>query len=244
MRSWSKRVIRSFRQRGLAVPLKNCHQTTMKVTILANGDNKRLLGVANKVLFPVNGTPLIRRTLKQLDGLGVHSIKVVTSKKMVLEAIPGFAQAVNGVGGFMYDYLIALDGMDEYGLNAVVYGDVVWTDEALYKLLNFKRYVDVGRVSEAEGFGQVYDGRHKGMYLKHWERAMDYVSTHPELRDEGRFGAGGWQVYRSIAGLPLDHKRFVVEPSTFHDFGDDPTMDLDKPEDLARLETLTKEGKL
>jgi molybdopterin-guanine dinucleotide biosynthesis protein A len=230
----------------------------MNVLIMCQGQQRRLPMLSGpKHLLPVNGEPIVRRTLRILRDLvdgPIHVIASPTGDQRWFDATADMAALVSGL---LDPGICVVDGMlaarrrwNDSGRTLVLLGDVVWSRAALAAVVADSRPVvfagtPVITAAEGEMFSVVFDD----------STAMEKLCTTCPCRMSGnrlrgyRQQQGGhlrrllWHA-QDRAGLrvPTSLKR------TWHESIylpiEDWTDDVDTPADVARLPELGRFAEL
>jgi len=189
----------------------------MRAIILAAGKCERFGGKV-KQLLPVNGEPIILRTIRQLKENGVCDIKVVSNRPEIQEAmgevyLPSEHSGVVGA-------IDACRDLWETEQQRVVFllSDVVWTDEAIKSVVNSKAALAFF-ASEVETFAISVQDAEKSRF------------AHSLLATIANRGKSSWMLYRTCVGFPIHMHRFE---DVVHQRISDKTDDIDFPDEYSR----------
>lgn len=197
----------------------------MIALILAAGTHaKWWKGSTLKQLTLINGEPLIVRTVRQLEERGVMGV-VVTHKPEIIMAVPRYLEPEQRE--FLPSTVLSTRNLWE-DRTLILLGDVVWDPKALDKVVSSSGLHFYGSTKgKWEVFAFGFDLEHHIVIEEACRNAIAW----------GRAGnrARAWEIYRSLAGISLDHIRvfdgdiwFDVKESKDSDY----TRDLDTLEDL------------
>ena len=189
----------------------------VKAILLAAGNCERFNGEV-KQLLPVNGEPILKRTIRQLERLGVTNIITVAKHPEIKREVCNVfvPEEHKGVVG-------AIDASRQIWENAgedttilFLLSDVVWTDEAIKKVIetqtNCINYF--GTQVENYAIKVLPEG------LKQFKDCLNAVLF--------KKGTTSWNLYRTIIGLPI--QRHIIE-DVVHIVIKDKTDDIDHPQD-------------
>jgi hypothetical protein len=197
------------------------------IIIPAAGSQTRWGAIPNvdKLLLPVHGEALIRRTIRQISERGLSY--AIQDNKDAATALPD-----TGIG-----HSISLWKPGRRLL--ILFGDVAWSDEALDRVI-----AESG--DETKWFGRLAGGKYGR------NREMFGLSLHPDDQDDFMrkmrefaklpppgVNCGGWQVYRMMQGWSWD--RDVTNENLV--LIDDETDDFDNPEQFKQWRQLFEKGK-
>lgn len=209
----------------------------MKVVICAAGSGSRwnnYLGT-RKHLAPIDGVPLLVRTVGQLLERGLHDITIYCNPEHVYE-IPG---AVTVVGGYHPSAAAARaltsDSWNAYGQTLLMLGDVYYTDETIRIMTTpITGWHQYGRLQPstatgkpgAEMFGWQFGPEDQAEFIEAcWTVAHATEKTHVD-----------WSTYSVMTGHDIS-----TPPDQIRDWGrhveiaDDGTDDFDFPDDYERF---------
>lgn len=176
----------------------------MNVFILAAGSQKRWQKgnpeYPIKQLVPIDGEPLLDRTIRQLKERG-YDARVITHRKELMR--DNYIHPVDN----SYTVTSIMSAVSHSGKkNLVLLGDVYFTEEAMDTCLNLS-----GKIRFAGGGDEIFAvyWEDDAFILKHLSKAIGYAQK------KGRIAPGRlWSLYRSVIGVPMrEHKhdeRFYV----------------------------------
>ncbi len=208
----------------------------MRVLILCNGPRVEINGVL-KQLLPVDGVPLLDRTIQQLWSRGVADIWIVTNEPELMHPqVNVYSPDVENGSA------VGLSSYELWSFNfttILLLGDVYYTEEAIDAILGhpahswtfFCRfgYNPDGSLGGGEGWAVKFRPAHISEYI----RTLDLLSGRQDLPTK-HF----WQHYRMINR---------ADPEKHEDLGnrviiDDLTEDFDTPEVYRRWLRRRRQG--
>jgi len=191
----------------------------IQVFILAAGDNSRWNGQI-KHLQNINGEPLLKRTLRQLEG---YKVTVITHRKAIVDVSPICFEIKDREPGHIYkllaDMLLTKELWHKSERTVFLLGDVVFTDEALALCMASDKSIEFFQ-SIDETFAITFTNT---MYRR-VELAIEYILMMG-------MEATTWELYRFITGIPLD--RHWID-KWYHHRISDRTDDIDYPNDYYK----------
>ncbi len=201
---------------------KAMNATKPLVIIPAAGSQSRWGDIpdVNKLLLPVHGEALLKRTQRQISERGLSY--AIQADKDAATALPD-----TGIG-----HSVSLWQPDRRLL--ILFGDVAWSDEALNRVV-----AEAG--DETKWFGRLAGGKHNrnremfglSLHPKDQERFRQAMIEFSKLRPPG-LNCGGWQVYRMMQGWSWDkditNDNLVII--------DDETDDFDNPQQFRQWRAL------
>lgn len=217
--------------------------TNTRVVILADGRTKGVHLDNFRMLTRIKGQPLIVRTVYQFSKWA--NVCVVTSDPTIIEALRGHPARILA-GSDKSDYYGGVD-MIRKGLDwcwnrrsFIVFGDVVWTDDAVAKLESSEiaEFAVYGRSGPSKLLGTPYAeyfaigvnwaGREKG------KQAVETVAKH--YREGDWLQCTAWEWYHTMEGMPWEMPHPARPPIGEHWVEiDDATDDIDVNDDIERL---------
>ena len=205
----------------------------MKYIIMAGGIYRKWH--TPRHLTPIDGEPLIARTIRQLKEAGVEDI-AISSNNPVFErfGVPVLRHENSYIAWEYDDYIgswcDAFFPTDEP--TCYIFGDVVFTPAAIKKIVETQAE-DIEFFASAPPFSPDYP--------KKWAEPFALKVVHPEhlknaVRDVKRFDAEGrfkrkpimWELWQVIKGTPLNkiiYTNYIVI--------NDATCDIDEPEEIC-----------
>ena len=204
----------------------------MKYIIMAGGKYQKWK--TPRHLTPIDGEPLIARTIRQLKEHGVEDIAISSNDPIfeqfgvpVLQHENSYdAKGYNDFTGFWCDAFYLTDEPTCY-----IFGDVIFTDKAIRTIVNTWTD-DIEFFASAPPFSPEYKKTSaepfalKVTNTDHLKEAIDYVKTLAGLKVFDRKPIM-WELWQVIKNTPLnkiDYTNYVVI--------NDSTCDIDDPEDL------------
>ena len=208
------------------------------ILIMAAGENKRW-GDDCKQLVDIAGEPLIMRTIRQLRAMLFNPIVVTHNNEIKAVLDEEKVDMIEPL--FRYWLVESILSTVHYwkGRMIILLGDVVWSDEALEKVLFDNRPV------------AVY-GTHAELYALCWDATtIAMIPTFRKVRkhaiqSRSRAGSCGklWNVYRALEGKSLDKHQLYYENNVFVPI-EDWTIDIDlKPRYEKFIESVVEKGLL
>lgn len=184
------------------------------VIILAGGTQSRWTGAFQKQLCDINGTPLIRDTIKKCTKyIYEDDINILAWHPEIKDVVPN---------AFMPDkHSCVCESLFETrnlwkGKVLVMHGDVIFSYETLRKMFNSDGLLFFGNTHEIFGYTFMESDYDK------MRRSLEIVSIQYELGN----GRGKlWELYRTNAGLPLEEHEWGKHSTYVHI--DDYTQDFD-----------------
>jgi hypothetical protein len=198
-----------------------------RVILLASGEQTRWLGVGRKQLAPVDGEPVLVRTLGQVQRhLGAEPL-VVTQCEEIAAAVQGRAEVLRlPAHRRRWTVDTALNSCVAWGEPTwILLADVCWTDGAMERigeLSSLERpqyFVSTGYKTSEKVLGFWRRRRARRFGDKRWDeilglrfRGSDAVLMadcfYHAVTDAERGGRGKlWESYRSLCGFPLRRHR-------------------------------------
>ncbi len=211
--------------------------------IIADGDGTRwgdYLGIP-KQLAPIDGEPIIHRTVRLLRERGVpeHDIYIIGRDTRFAAAgvrlVPG--QGYQDERGGAEKFLSSSFLWNPHGRTVVLYGDVFFTDEAMDTIVSYgtREWTLFAR------FGPHPHTNHRNSECFAQSFYPEHIPEHKEkllyVRDLHRRGTikrcGGWEHYHAMCGR-TGRRVFLARPSAARNLGRaveirDWTDDFDKP---------------
>lgn len=209
----------------------------MRAILLCGGRETRwgnYLGCP-KQLIPINGVPILRRTVKQLQDRGVHDITIVgkDARFTASGAATLFLtdEQLWPTGSDADKFLSSRHLWDREGRTLVVYGDCYFTERAMDTIVmdtdrSWKLFCRFGP-NDREGNPQGGECFVQSFFPEHIEEHELALWRIASLNLEQ---CGGWEHYRAINGVPDDKLRTHVRLERHHEI-DDLTDDFDFPSD-------------
>jgi len=210
-----------------------------KILILCAGDGTRwdnYLGVP-KQLIPINGEPLLNRTLRLLCDHGYNDIAIIAhDNRLNLKGVEFFKPPQ-----FRWTIETLLSTQPLWAEKTIVLlGDVFYTNQALATILSSNQGVHVyGR----HGQNLFTYTPHGELFAISFEENDHYkMKKHLNIARSDAFSGGRgkiWEFYRSLAGFPLnEHKKPLNEQRkedeifiSIHDLTDD----IDRPKEYDKV---------
>jgi hypothetical protein len=211
----------------------------MKVFLYASGSAKRWARGAPgaeietdgqfKQLLPIDGEPLVARTVRQLLGC---SVVVVTPHKEVKQAVISANLLDVGTPPLLVDTIAATLPHADNGLNLGLMADCYFSTRAMDTMLSAEGLRFFGRWGPSYITGNRASGELFGWSWRHpedtptlvgaIEAAKAQADADPAVRDQAGTPHGGlWQLYRGSVGLPLDASAIEGHLEQINDFTDD-----------------------
>jgi hypothetical protein len=173
----------------------------MRVVIMAAGDGhrwKNYLGVP-KQLAPVDGVPILHRTLMLLRNANIEDIYVTVREPGILGNIRGAKEFVPTDSEYEIDRIWGARQLVN-GPTLFIYGDAYYTEKAINTIIfGGEGFHFFGRShpSPTKPFGKIFGVRTNDYVLSKAKKAR-------ELYHEGRLcRCIGWELYGLCVGTPL-----------------------------------------
>lgn len=206
-----------------------------RIVVMAAGNSHRwnnYMGIP-KQLVPIDGEPLLKRTIRQLRERGVQDIYVTVREYGQFGALDA-KEYIKDVNELDIDRVW---GARELAPCIFLYGDCYYTEDALDTILSHP--------SECMFFGKRFPNRMKGnreiyaIKANDWliEKAGELRKLHEQKKVSNSLGQ---HLHLYCIGFPLNPrtKNFIIHPKDigelFTDI-DDMTMDFDKPAEYKRF---------
>lgn len=211
-----------------------------KYIIIAAGEATRWgnhLGVP-KHFAPINGEPIIRRTVRQLRERGVAQDDIyVVSKDYELSGCVNVYPKLNYKDNDDADkFLSSRQYWDAKGRTVVMYGDVYFSEEAIDIILEDRRksWTLFCRPTANEKYHYPYGECFAvSMYPSSYDKAEKMLHRIAEEKKAGRIKrCGGWEWARAMANMNLTKHYNELNVYTIIN---DVTNDVDFPDDYERL---------
>lgn len=219
-----------------------------RIVLLASGEQTRWQGVGRKQLAPVEGQPLLLRTLRQVDSFVGARPVVVTQCEEIAAAVADRADVVAlPADQRRWAVETALQSCAVWGDPTwILLADVYWTDAAIRRIMHIPpseppRYcVSTGYKTSEKVLGLWRRRRARRMGDKRWDeilgvwfrgyhRPLMADCFHHAVVDAQHGGRGKlWESYRSLCGFPL--RRHSLESRHRLDIVDG-SMDFDTVEE-------------
>ena len=211
------RMFRKLLRPGFRVPGRVvCRQP--RVVILASGVGQRWEAIQHKQLAPIEGQPLLLRTLEQIAQRWDTRPLVVTHHEPIADAVDGLADVLElPEHQRRWTVETALSSREHWGdPTLLLLGDVYWTDAALDVACSLNhggpvRYLVTHTSVGDDVLGIWFRRRHRHRVA----RALHHAVQHAFFK-----GGGGklWQSYRSLCGFPLTrHNLETTHAVRIHD---------------------------
>ena len=213
----------------------------MKYIIMAGGKYQKWK--TPRHLTPIDGEPLIARTIRQLKEHGVEDIAISSNDPIfeqfgvpVLQHENSYdAKGYNDFTGFWCDAFYLTDEPTCY-----IFGDVFFSPEAIETIVNTETD-DIEFFASAPPFSRMYKrewAEPYGFKVVNYKRFFDCISLAKHYEDIGKFHreAISWELWQVIKDTPLnkiDYTNYTV----INDY----TVDIDDEWDVKMLEELIKE---
>jgi hypothetical protein len=210
----------------------------MRVVVMAAGDGLRWKNYFGKPkhLAPVEGVPLLNRTIELLRKAGVEDIHVTVREKGALGRIEGACEYVPTDSDYEIDRIWGARALVDRTAT-FIYGDAYYTSEAIKTIVantDDFRFFGRSRPSRSKPFGKLFGIRVNDFVLANAQRAR-------ELYRDGRLcRCIGWELYGLCTNTPrlgAGKKYFFSEQddTTAH-FTEitDRTEDFNEPFELER----------
>lgn len=183
-----------------------------------------------KALYPVNGEPIICRTIRLLRDAGVNDIAISASDEGLFNVGVPVIYHKNryGHGGRWLEAFYPINQPVCY-----LYGDVIYSPEAIKKIVD----TDTDSIEYFASCPPYGPG-----YIKHWEEPMAYKVRDTELfwhcievtkhyGDMGLFHREpvGWELWQVIKGTPLDVVQYNY--TVINDY----SCDVDSLDDIEQI---------
>jgi len=204
--------------------------------IIAAGEATRWgnhLGVA-KHFVPIDGTPILERTVSQLNRHDIKPYIVANTDEYDLPGARLYKPTHQPLNHDADKFLNSEDLWNTFGRTIVLYGDVFFTDEAMSTIVEHKGedWVLFGRrgpnrftgTEAGECFAQSFYPKDLGDH----RTALKYIAM--LKRNNKIIRCGGWEHYRAMEGLPIDPLKGNPKGERFIKI-DDWTNDFDFPAD-------------
>jgi hypothetical protein len=215
----------------------------MRALIMAGGADEKwtnLGGEGRRHFQVVCGERVIDRIIRQLRERGVEDIGIICPD-MAGYDIEGTYRVEPTFDAWGHEGLNGRAHWSKDGRTLMVYGDTIFTDKAMDRVVGFtdRRFQMFGRY----GNGLIKGGGGELFAFSFWPDHADAwaaaVEESFELRDAGVIKRGGsWEAYRILGGArgPLVG-RHLLYPGVFTNIRDQ-TDDFDKPVQLVALRKL------
>lgn len=195
------RILRKLRRTPFRIPAREIGKSP-SIVILASGVGQRWEGIQHKQLAPVNGEPLLRRTLRQLALRWDVRPVVVTHHPKIAQAVAEYADVL-GLAAHQRRWIAetALSSRAVWGdPTLLLAGDVYWTDDALDIACGLNtggpvRYLVTEVALGDDILGVWFRRRHRNRVAT----SLQHAVQHAELGANAKL----WQSYRSLCGFPL-----------------------------------------
>lgn len=189
----------------------------IRAILLAAGDCERF-NFEVKQLLPINGEPIIKRTIRQLEQIGVTNIITVAKHPEIKREVCDVfvPEEHNGVVGAIDACRGLWENIGDDVTVIFLLSDVVWTDEAIQKVVEFD-------TKDINYFGtkvENYAIKVAPKGVKQFKECLSSVLLQK--------GTTSWNLYRTIIGLPI--QRHIVE-DVVHISIKDKTDDIDYPQE-------------
>lgn len=183
-----------------------------------------------KPLYPVNGEPIVCRTVRLLREAGVDNIAISSTEEGLYNVGVPVVYHMNryGHGGRWLEAFYPIHEPVCY-----LYGDVIYSPEAIKKIVE----TDTDSIEFFASCPPYGDG-----YIKHWEEPMAYKVRNTELfwhcievtkhyGDLGKFHREpvSWELWQVIKGTPLD--KVLYNYTVINDY----SCDVDSLEDIEKI---------
>lgn len=172
----------------------------MRVVIMAAGDGQRwknYLGVP-KHLAPVDGVPLLHRTVNLIHAAGIDDVYVTVRPGGTLGSIQGVKQYAPTDAEFEIDRIWGARALVE-SPTVFVYGDAFYTSEAMATILtegDGYRFFGRSRPSRSKPFGKLFGIRVNQYVLSKAQMARELYRQGDLCR------CIGWELYGLCIGCP------------------------------------------
>lgn len=205
-----------------------------RVVIAAAGRDKWWTGDIPRHLVPVDGVPLLARTIRQVRQWtdDVHLTVPPDDWRYRLADVTVHERGDDHPS----EYASTRDLWSATTRTVLLLGDVYWTDDAIRKVLTDRAqdYRCYGRCGPSKVTGTPYGEIFAAAW---WPRQIPALDRHLKVVHDTR-AAGtitrppGWMLLRSWQGTPMNRHR--VRPPHWVELPDDGTDDIDKVEDYER----------
>lgn len=168
----------------------------MKVLLFASGIGDRWKAPCLKQLVPIQGEPLIVRTIRQLENRGVAHV-VITHEPDIKEAVEGLSEVYYSPPSTMWPNTF-LDSESLWkGRILPFHADVVWDPKALDTVLDSTGLCFFGtRKGPWENFAIAFDPVHYERMKVAAQKALDVCVPIGHR-------CGTWETYRALVGIPI-----------------------------------------
>lgn len=215
-------------------------ENNTRVIIICAGEATRWkdhLGVP-KHLIPIDGEPLLNRTVRLLRHFHISDITVVSKDdpRYKIEGAKQFVATLNYEENADADkFLSSRELWNDQGRTIVLYGDVFFSLEALNTIINSKETdwtlfcrPDASRIT-GHKWGECFA---ISFYPESHNEMTVQLRRTATLWKAGKISrCGGWELYRAMTGRPDDKIRHPHLMTTNFVKIDDFTEDFDSPED-------------
>lgn len=197
-----------------------------------------------KALMEYRGEPIVARTLRLLKKAGVDFADVKISATdprfetlgvEVLRHENSYRYEDKKLKGYWLDAFYP--HLSDEAKVTYLYGDVVYTQEAIDTIVNCTRSGEIlFGTSAAKNKAHRNWGEPFGFKVDNYRRFMDGVAAVKRMWDEGKLNRHPitWELYRYLNGLDVNVQ--AVKNETYICI-DDGTMDVDAPHVIEKLET-------
>jgi hypothetical protein len=213
----------------------------MTTLILAAGKGKRWDWHLNvpKHMIPIKGEPLIHRTQRMLDEMGVQDVHVVCRdesyvRSPALRAVPREIDRAT-----VHPQEESRHLWNETGKTTILYGDMYYSEKLLSKIVNdpaddWKIYARYGGSKfTGKDYGEIFGWVMRPEHYAHIDAARNVAISYTENGLWWR--CIGWEVYRiGVKQLPWHHCKEDVHMVNY----DDESDDFDDPDDWDRWSEL------
>lgn len=210
-----------------------------KVLILAGGkmsrwrvDGKLYMGI-EKHFAKINGEPIIKRTIRQLNERGLTPVIIADKAKYELDGAQIYYPEIDPA---RWECDKFMNSREIWSLDRtiILLGDVYFSDQALDIILGYKdrEWQMFGRAfnSDIKNYGE---GFAFSFYSEHHDRIFGVLNRAIRLHNEGIID-GGWEYYKAWIGLPDYLMNTHLVGPNFTNINDE-TDDLDYPEDYDNM---------
>ncbi|MCP3684950.1 MAG: NTP transferase domain-containing protein [bacterium] len=170
--------------------------------IIAAGDGTRWNNHLDvpKHFIPIEGEPLIKRTIRLLRERSIEGIHVVgpDDDRYRIPYTDLFIPVKQGGG--LDKFLNSAELWNKEGRTLVIYGDVYFTDEAMDTIINYeeKEWRLFCSFNHGECFAQSF-------YPEHIEEHYKTLKNVAKMESDGGLTCvGGWSHYRRMCGIDTD----------------------------------------
>ena len=215
----------------------------MRAIIICAGEAKRWanhLGVP-KHLVPVDGEPILNRTVKLLEQNGVADIHIVSKDdpRYDVDGAEQYIPELNYAEHADADKFLSSKALwNREGRTVVFYGDVYFTQAAITVICHYAKteWTLFCRPNKSSYTGSPWGECFAQSFYPHdipkHETALHRIAR---LYKRGVINrCGGWEHYRAMIGLPDNKIRSKIFKRNFVEI-DDFTDDFDYPEDYERF---------